>query len=171
MFLGTDQVFTFSTFSGLADIHFANKTWPRKSTLVLKNWHFLGLIFRLQFLSLLNTSSIRSNISSVVWAKMQMLWRYSNRVTNCWSPRHCSIKRQKLEPAFESLNGIWVNSYKPIELALNAVFLCHFPPSLVGGTPVPGQMKKTNYYCGQPVIPLPLHAGPMVYFIILIHDE
>ena len=123
MFLGTGHVFTFSTFSGLAEIPFANKIWPRKSTLVSKNWHFLGLIFRLYCFSLLNTSSIWSNMSSIVGAKMQMSLRYSNRVTNCWSPKHCSIKQQKLEPAFESPNGIQVNLYKPIELALNAVFL------------------------------------------------
>ena len=58
----------------------------------------------------------------MVGAKMQMSSRYSNKVTNCWCPKHCSIKQQKLEPAFESLNGIWVNSYRPVELALNAVF-------------------------------------------------
>ena len=123
MFLGTGQVFTFSTFSGFAEIPLADKIWSRKSTLVSKNWHFLGLIFRLYCYSLSNTSSIWSNMSSIVGAKMQMSLRYSNKVTNCWSPKHCSTKQQKLEPAFESPNGIWVNSYKPIEPALNAVFL------------------------------------------------
>ena len=143
--------FTFSIFSGLAEMHLVDKTWPRKSTLALKNWHFLGLFFKLNCLNLSNTSSMQSNMSLIVRAKMQMSLKYSNRVTNCWSPKHCSIKQQKLEPTFESLNGIQVNSYKPIELALNAVFLCCFPTLLVGGTPVPGQMKKTSYYCGQPV--------------------
>ena len=109
-FLGTGHVFTFWTFSGLAEIPFADKTWPRKSTLVSKNWHFLGLIFKLNCLSLLNTSSIQSNIPFIVGAKMQLSSRYSNRVTNCWSPKHCSIKWQKLEPAFKSPNHIWVNS-------------------------------------------------------------
>ena len=121
-FLGTGQVLTLSTFYGLADIPSADRTWPRNKTLVLKNWHFLGLILRLNFLSLSNTSWIQSNISSMVGAKMQMSSRYSNKVTNCWSPKHCSIKQQKLEPAFESPNGIQVNSYRPIEPALNAVF-------------------------------------------------
>ena len=37
-----------------------------------------------------------------------------------------------------------VNSYRPIEMTLNAVFLWHFPPLLVGGIPVPVQMKKTS---------------------------
>ena len=80
------------------------------------------LNFQIKFLSLSNTRWIRSNISSMVRVKMQMSSSYSNKVTNWWSPKHCSIKQQKLEPAFESLNGIWVNSYKPIEPALNAVF-------------------------------------------------
>ena len=123
MFLGTGHVFTFSTFSGFAEIPFANKIWPRKSKLVSKNWHFLGLIFRLYCFSLLNTSSIQSNILSIVGTKIQMSSRYSNRVTNCWCLKHCSIKWQKLEPPFKSPNDIWVNSYKPIEPALNAVFL------------------------------------------------
>ena len=123
MFLGTCHVFTFSTFSGLAEIPFANKKWPRKSTLVWKNWHFLGLIFKLNCFSLFNTSSIWCNKSSIEWAKMQMSPRYSNRVTNYWSPKHCSFKLQKLKPAFKIPNDIWINSYKPIELALNAVFL------------------------------------------------
>ena len=100
----------------------------------IKNWHFLGLIFKLNCLSLLNTSSIWSNILSIVGAKIQMSLRYRKRVTNCWFPKHCSIKKQKLEPAFHSLNGIQVNSDKPIELTLNAVFLCCFPPLLTGGT-------------------------------------
>ena len=122
MFFGTGQVLTVSTLSGLADMPLTDRTYPRNNTLVLKNWHFLGLIFRLHFLSLSNTRCIQSNISSMVGAKMQMSSRYSNKVTNCWSPKHCSIKWQKLEPAFKSPNGIQVNSYRPIELALNAVF-------------------------------------------------
>ena len=111
----------FPTCSGLADMPLANRTCPRNNTLVLKNWHFLGLIFRLKFLCLSYTRWMQPNIS-IVGAKMQMSSRYSNKVTNCWSPKHCSIKWQKLEPVFESPNGIWVNSYRPIELALNAVF-------------------------------------------------
>ena len=84
--------------------------------------HFLGLIFKLNCLSLSNTSSSQSNISVIVKAKMQVSLRYNNRVTNCWSYKHCSIKQQKLETTFESLNSIWVNLYKPIEPALNAAF-------------------------------------------------
>ena len=86
-FFSTGHVCTFSTFSGFAEIPLANKIWPRKRTLVSKNWHFLGLIFRLNCFSLSNTSSIRSNISFIVGAKMQMSLRYSNRVTNCWFPQ------------------------------------------------------------------------------------
>ena len=71
--------------------------------------------------SLSSSSLIQSNMSSIVRAKMKMSMRNSNRVTNCWSPKHCSIKWQKLEPTFESLNGIWMSSYKSVELALNAV--------------------------------------------------
>ena len=137
---GTGQVLTLSTLSGLADMPLANRTYPRNNTLVLKNWHFLGLIFWLNFLSLLNTRWIWSNISSVVGAKMQMSSRYSNKVTNCWSPKHCSIKQHKLEPAFDSLNGIWVNSYRPIELALNAVFFMSL--SFIAGWRYPWARSK-----------------------------
>ena len=151
MFFGTGQVLTFSTFSGFAEIPLAYKIWPRKRMLVSKNWHFLGLIFRLNCFSLSNTSSIRSNILSIVGAKMQMSLRYSNRVTNCWSPKHCSIKRQKLEPAFKESKR---HTGKLVTHPLNRLWMqsswCHFHPSLVGDTPVPGQMKKTSYYCGQP---------------------
>ena len=121
-FFGTGQVLTVSTFSGLADMPSADRTCSRNNTLVLKNWHFLGLIFKLNFLSLSNTRWIWSNIWSMVGAKIQMSSRYSNKVTNCWSPKHYSIKQQKLEPAFENPNSIQVNSYRPTEPALNTVF-------------------------------------------------
>ena len=120
------------------------------------------LNFQIKFLSLSNTRWIRSNISSMVRVKMQMSSSYSNKVTNWWSPKHCSIKQQKLEPAFESLNGIWVNSYKPIEPALNAVFLCCSAPLQAGGTTEPGQKMRTNCCCGKP-------AGLHQFWVMEMH--
>ena len=37
-----------------------------------------------------------------------------------------------------------MNLYKPVELVLNEIFLCHFPPLLVGDIPATGQKKKEN---------------------------
>ena len=46
MFFGTGQVFTFSTFSGFAEIPLADKIRPRKEDTSIKKMAFLGLIFR-----------------------------------------------------------------------------------------------------------------------------
>ena len=94
---------------------------PKQNTGV-KKWHFLGLIFRWHSLSLLNPSSIWANITSVLRAKVQISSRYSNKVTNCWSPRHCFMRQQKLEPTFENPKGMPVNSWRPKDLALEAVY-------------------------------------------------
>ena len=40
----------------------------------------------------------------------------------CWSPRHIFIRWQKLAPALDKPNGIWVNLYRPDEPAWKAVF-------------------------------------------------
>ena len=85
--------------------------------------HFFGFIFKLKSLSQLNTNLIWSNMVLTSRAKMQMASRYNTKVTNCWSPRHCSIKLQKLEPALDRPKGMWVNLYRPEEPVLNAVFL------------------------------------------------
>ena len=94
----------------------------QKDHTTLKEITFFGLIFRLKAFSQLNTNSIRSNMVLTSGAKIQMSSRYSSKVTNCWSPRHCSINLQKLDPALDRPKGMQVNSYRPEEPALIAVF-------------------------------------------------
>ena len=101
----------------------AERTWPENTTLGWKKWHFLGLIFRWKFLSLLNTISICSNIASTLGAKIQMSLRYSKRVVNCWSPKHCSIRWLRLDSALDNPRGTQVNSYSPHDPTLNVFFL------------------------------------------------
>ena len=56
-------------------------------------------------------------------------------VTNVWSPKHISIKFQKLDPEFNSPNSILVNSCNPEDPAWNAVLwisasatgICKYP--------------------------------------------
>ena len=99
----------FNFFSGFAEITLAKSTWPWNKALVSK-MAFVGLILRLNCLSLLNSSSVQSSISSVAGAKMQMSSRYSRRVTNCWSLTHYSIKWQKLESTKQRSNSLHANS-------------------------------------------------------------
>ena len=101
----------------------ADRAYPRNTMLHWKKWHFFVLIFKLKSLNLWNTISIWSNISSKLTAKMQISSRYSSKVTNCWSPKHISIRWQKLNPEFDKPKGILVNLYSP-DLAWNAVHEC-----------------------------------------------
>ena len=89
----------------------------------LKEITFFGLIFKLRAFSQLNTNSVWSNMVLTSGAKIQMSSRCSSKVTNCWSLRQCSINLQKLDPTLDRPNGMWVNSYRPEEPDLNAVFL------------------------------------------------
>ena len=118
--LGTSQFFTFSTSSGFGDIPSADSTCLRKTTLCWKKWHFLGLIYKLNSSSHLNTNSIWSSISSMLVANTEISSRYNKGVTNCWYPTHISMRWQKLDPELDNPNGIWVNLYKPDDPALNS---------------------------------------------------
>ena len=120
--VGTSQFITLSTMSGFADIPSADSMCPRKTMQYWKKWHFLDFIFKLNSSIHLNTNSMWSNILSMLVANRQILSRYNRSVTNCLSPRHISMRWQKLDLELDNLNGICVNSYKPDDPALNAVF-------------------------------------------------
>ena len=121
-FFGTGQSLTLSTFLGWQIFHQLTRCDPEKSHWPEKITSF-GLIFKLNDLSWFNTNWIWSNIVLASGAKIQMLSRHSSKVTNSWSPRHCSIKLQKLDLVCDRPKGIQVNFYRPEEPALNVVFL------------------------------------------------
>ena len=82
----------------------------------------LGFVFKLNSSSHLNTNSIWSNISSMLDENTQMLSRYNRNVRYWWSPRHISMRWQKLDLELDNPTGIWVNSYKLDDPTLNGVF-------------------------------------------------
>ena len=69
---GMGQSLILLTFSGLGEIPFADRIYPKKLTSVWKKKDFLGLTLSENFFSLENMSSIRSNIWSAESAKIQM---------------------------------------------------------------------------------------------------
>ena len=100
--LGMGQFYTFSSFSGWAEMLSTDRTYPRNSMLHLKKWHIFDLIFNLKSFSLWNTISIGPAVHE---QKMHILSRSNSKVTNCWSPEHISIRWQKHDPEFDKPKG------------------------------------------------------------------
>ena len=131
----------FFYFFGLAEMPSADRKYPKNTRLHWKKWYFFSLIFKLKSFNLWNTISIQSNISSPLAVKTHICSRYSSRVTNCWSPEHIFIRKQKLDPEFDKPTGILVNLYNPDDPAWNVdlwiyvstASICRLPCAKVEG--------------------------------------
>ena len=110
-------------FLGWQKFHWLMGPNPEKSHWPERSNTFLAWFSSLKDLSQLNINSIWSNMALTSGAKIQMSSGYSSKVTNCWSPRLCSINLLNLDLSFDSPKVIQVNSYRPEEPAVNVVFL------------------------------------------------
>ena len=120
-----------------------DRTYPRNTMLCWKKWHFFVLFFKLKSFSLLNTILIWSNISLTLVVKMHISSRYNSKVTNCWSPKHISIRWKKLDLNLTNWReSLWIHTILMIQLKMLS-YECLAQLLAFANSLAPSQMMKT----------------------------
>ena len=121
-FRGTGQSLRGCVFSGSVSTPVALTTWPKYCSLVRKNLHFEGFNLRPKLRSWRNTISRLSRWSLKLLECTITSSKYTRHLLGWSSPRHSSIRRWNVAPAFFNPKGMRLHSQKPRPLMENAVF-------------------------------------------------
>ena len=143
-FLGILQHWPVSYFVNLFWVDRYSIEWQdvtQKNCAGLKKIQFLACFyFKLNDLSWLNTISIWSNMALTSGAKIEMSLRYSSMMKTVDHQDIATLTGTCLTQHLTGQKGIWANSYRPEEPALNVDFL--MSSSAIANCKYPSAMSK-----------------------------